>query len=324
MRRCATVSVLTASISLAILAGCGTRSILVPVTRHADINLAAADTVLVLPAGTPDRHPFSIAVASRIDSLLPVLLSSVSPVVIRAETRATPPRMFTADGDVSRRSLRWWSALYPGELMLVTDILHGRYHEMITAAAIRSTRTPGSVKNVRQGRADALCRVVLLDTRRERVLFDDTLHTTVSSETHAADSIPPPLDERDLANTAARELATHIHDASHPVSDHDVVTFLVDDDYPEIDIAIRYAEEGRWPLAADVLRTLTADTERTAHADIVWYDLGLVLRYMERFKDALDALDRAIAIRDRGRYRHARAAVLESEHAFLERLQRTR
>lgn len=324
MRRRVTVFLLAATTALTTMNGCGTRSILVPVTRHADIDLAMADTLLVLPAGTPDRNPFSMAVAARLDSLLPALLSTVAPVVIRAESHSVPPRMFTADGEVSRRSLRWWSGTTAGDLMLVTDILQGRYHELVTPAEIRSTRTPGSVKNVRQGRAEALCRVVVIDARREQVLFDDTLRAATAGETHAADSIPPPLDDRDLANALAWDFATHIHESSQSVPDHEVVTFLVDDDYPEIDAAIIQAESGRWAHAARLLRALTDDAARRGNADIIWYDLGVVLRYMEQFQEALDAFDRAISIRDRSRYRHARAALLESEHAYLERLRRSR
>jgi lipoprotein NlpI len=67
---------------------------------------------------------------------------------------------------------------------------------------------------------------------------------------------------------------------------------------------------------------LTRTLDGREDADIVWYDLGLVLQYSENFKAALEAFDRAIALRDRSRYRHARTALLGIEDKYLERMKR--
>jgi hypothetical protein len=314
--------ILAAAVLLTGMTGCGTRSILVPVTRSADIHLHAADTALILPSLAADGSAFSHIIADRIDSLLPVLLPWGQQVVIAADWIPGAPSLFTPDGQVSRRSLRWWTSRYTGGTLLACDVTSSRFNEEVTVAPIQSTRTPGSVKQVRQGRAEAVCRIVLVDMRRELLLFDDSLIVADSRETHASDETPPPLDVAEIAEALARRIAERIADASHPVRDRDVVTFLVDDDYPEIDAAIGYAEEGRWKMAAGVLRRLAAESAGQENEDIVWYDLGLVLQYDENFKEALAAFDRAIAIRDRSRYRHARATLLGIEEEFLERLRR--
>lgn len=322
MRPRASAFILTVSALLTVMTGCGTRSILVPVTRHADINLHAADTALVLPSAALDGSELSLFTAAHLDSLLRVMLDDGDQVIIMGEAGQNAPRLFTTAGSVSRRSLRWWSAKYATGLLLSCEITHSRFNEHVTGAEIQSTRAPGSVKNVRQGRAEATCRVVLVDAHRELLLFDDTLNVSTSGETHATDAEPPQLDTDDFAAALARQIAERITDAAHPIRDRDVLTFLVDDDFPDIDVAITYAEEGRWKMAADVLRRLTGTLEGHEDADIVWYDLGLVLQYSENFKAALEAFDRAIALRDRSRYRHARAALLRGEEQYLERVKR--
>lgn len=324
MKRRATLFLLAALALLTGMTGCGTRSILVPVTRPADIDLRGADTILVLPTLAADGRVFTRSVAAEIDSVLPRRMTEQGRLILSGKPEAGAPSMFTAAGSVSRRALRWWTQRHGGELLLHCAVADSRLHEETAAAEIQSTITPGSVKYVRQGRAEARCRIVLVDVRRELLLFDDTLHVFARDETHATDEDPPPLDPHAFAMTLAGDIAGRFAEAARPVRDRDVVTFLVDDDFPEIDAAITYAEEGRWNLAAEVLQRLAEKAGDAEDADIVWYDLGLVHQYDGNFKDGLAAFDRAIAIRDRSRYRHARAELLRIEAAFLDRLERER
>ena len=317
-------ALLLATSLLATLPGCGTRSILVPVTRHADIDLRGADTLLVLPTRPVVSTTFTRAIAERLDSLLLVYLPEHVGMVRAAPPLTGAPSVFAPGGSVSRRSLRWWKEQASPELLLHVAIADGRLTEEVAAAEIQSTRAPGSVKFVRQGRAEAHTRIVLVDARRERLLFDDTLDVYTRHETHATDNEPAPLDEEHFAHALAEDIARRIADAAHPVRDRDVVTFLVDDAFPEIDAAIAFAEAGRWKQAATVLRRLADEKETHEDADIIWFDLGLVLQYDEQFKDALAAFDRAIALRDKGRYRQARLELLRRENAYLDRLERGR
>lgn len=315
---------LLAVVLLATLLGCGTRSILVPVTRHADIDLRNADTLSILPSYVATPSAFTLAITEHLDSLLPVLLSRHAGTVLPVMHLSGAPAVLAEGGSISRRSLRWWKERTEGGLLLGVAIADGRLAEEVAAAEIQSTRAPGSVKYVRQGRAEAHGRIVLIDARREMLLFDDTLHVSARDETHATDGDPPPLDDNRFAFALAQDIARRIAEAAHPVRDRDVVTFLVDDAFPEIDAAIAHAEAGRWKQASAVLRRLAEERETHEDADIIWYDLGLVLQYDEQFKDALAAFDRALALRDKGRYRQARAELLRRENAYLDRLERGR
>ncbi|MBR9975299.1 MAG: tetratricopeptide repeat protein [Bacteroidetes bacterium] len=319
------ISLLLAAATLLVsMTGCGTRSILVPVTRYADIDLRGVDTLLVLPSVAANPTFFTRLIAERLDSLLPARLAEYVPHVVAVNRLPGAPSIFASGGNVSRRSLRWWKERGVVGLLLHVAIADGRLSEQVAAAEIQSTRSPGSVKYVRQGRAEALSRIVFVDARRERLLFDDTLRVQARDEQHATDSDPPPLEEHLFAEALARDIAGRIADATHPVQDSDVVTFLVDDAYPEINTAIVHAEAGRWKQAVVVLRRLAETRGEEKDADIIWYDLGLVLQYNENFKDALAAFDRAIALRNKGRYRQARAELLQRESEYLDRIESDR
>ncbi|MFA6232989.1 MAG: tetratricopeptide repeat protein [Bacteroidota bacterium] len=311
------VFIIAATALLIAATGCGTRSILVPVTRPADITIHFADTALIPPTETADNNPLSRAIASRLDSLLPAMLFTGDQVILSGGETGGTPLLFQTEGIISRRALRWWSSHHAAGVLLGCQIVRSRLTEEITNAAIQSTRDPGSSKVVRQGRAEAVCRVLLIDLHKENILFDDTLAVSATNETHAANAEPPLLETSVVVDNLAQQIVSIIVNASHPVRDREVVTFLIDGSYPEIETAIVYAEEGRWKLASKLLRRLVDESTGRDNADLLWYDLGLSLQYQQNFKAALEAFDRAIEIRDRSRYRHARATLLRVEEEYL-------
>ncbi len=324
MIRRAMVTLLAAAALLTGTTGCGTRSILVPVTRPARIDIHRGSSALLIPTETADPQPFTDEIAVKLDSLLPIFLADDALRLHRGDWSPDVPPILAREGSVSRRTIRWWSARQPADVLLGCYLIRGRMTEQVASAEIQSSRNPGSEKRVRQGRAEATCRIILVDLSRESLLFDDTLAVSATHETHATDAAPPELDASVFSTDIARQIATTIEDAAHPVHDRDVVTFLVDDDIPGIDAAIVYAEEGHWDRAAGLLRSLADSADGKEDEDILWYDLGLALQYQRNFKDALAAFDRAIALRDRSRYKHARDALLRIEAEYIDDIRQQR
>jgi tetratricopeptide (TPR) repeat protein len=310
MVRRAAIWILAAAALLTGSTGCGTRTIIVPLNRPARINLHATGAVILPPTEAADGTPLSREIAVHLDALLPALLSDSALHIRSFGGDVSVPRLFTTDGGISRKALQWWNTADDAALMLVCIIVRGDITEQV-ATATRYSEEHGQgkwdEKEVRREFAQASCRVFLIDLRREALLLDDTLS---DSGLYTG------------AQNIARRFATAIADASRPIRLRNVVTFLVDDAYPEIETAIAHAEEGRWHIATRLLQRLAAEAEGRENADVIWYDLGMSLQYERDFQGALHAFDRAIAIRDRGRYRHARAALLQAEEEYLDDLQR--
>lgn len=310
MVRRAAIWILAAAALLTGSTGCGTRTILVPVAYPARMNLHAADGLILPPTEAADETPFSREIAAHLDLLLPALLADSARIIRTVGKNVSVPPLISADGGISRQTLQWWNTAYDARFMLACIIVRSRITEEV-ATGTRYTRQDSEVRSdeveLRRDLGEAMCRIFLIDLDRETLLLDDTLSASILYPT---------------AGDIARQFATAIADASRPVRERNVVTFLVEDAYPEIETAIAYAEEGRWQLATRLLQRLAADAEGRRNADVIWYDLGLSLQYERNFQGALQAFDRAIAIRDRGRYRHARAALLQAEEEYLDDLQR--
>ncbi|PLX26762.1 MAG: hypothetical protein C0600_10650 [Ignavibacteria bacterium] len=309
--------------ALLLAGGCGTRSIVVPVTRPAVIDLQSFERI-VLP---------SVRIPSTADSLTIQFGQTFDDLLIRvlgtqegtAFLKLPPESSFPLETDRGRVSLTAaaeMARLGQARCVLSCEVLNASYTEQRLEAEIKSSRTPGSLRRVRQGRASATCRLLVIDVQREVVAFADTLRVTSEHETHAINEEPAPLRRSDFIEDMAHRLAENIAEAARPIEDIEVVTFLVDDAYPEIDTAIVLAESGRWDAAASLLFGLTMQAKVVENADIVWYDLGLVLQYQKDFKGALDAFEQAIAINDRSRYRRAVELLLHAEGQYLEALQR--
>lgn len=317
-------SILRILVTLVLLmGGCGTRSIVVPVTRPALIDLHSYDRVVLPAVRIPDAaDSLTTQFGQTLDDLLVRVLGAEEGTAFLKLPPASSLPLVTDHGTVSLTAATEMARLGQARSVLSCEVLAVSYVEQRLEAEIKSSRTPGSRRHVRQGKADASCRLLVVDVRRETITFADTLHVSSEHETRAINEDPPPLRRLDFIEDMAHRLAEDIAEAARPIRDREVVTFLIDDAFPEIDAAIVHAETGRWDSAASLLYDLTMRAKVMENADIVWYDLGLVLQYQKDFKGALDAFEQAIAIRDRSRYRRAVELLLHAEGQYLETIRR--
>jgi tetratricopeptide (TPR) repeat protein len=310
---------------LAFTSSCGTRSIVVPVTRPALIDLHSCERIVLPPVHVSTvNNQIAKLLGEKLDAVLVhILAAQDGPAFLKLPQSNAMP-LITQRGTVALSTAKELAVLGQARCVLYCEITEATYHEEILQAAMQSSKDPVSVKRIRQGRSSATCRILVIDIVQETVTFADTLRTTAAHETHAVDQDPPALRREDFLEDMARRLAEDIAAASRPFDDREVVTFLVDDAYPEIDTAIVHAERGLWQKAASLLYDLTQRTNVSENVDILWYDLGLVLQYQQDFKGALDAFENAVAIRDCSRYRRAVESLLQLEGRYLESIRQHR
>ncbi|MBN1449337.1 MAG: tetratricopeptide repeat protein [Bacteroidetes bacterium] len=301
-------------------AGCGTRSIVVPVTHPASIDVHACGRVAVTRVQVEDgRDPLSPLIRNEAHAaLLPMLQDGA--VAEFVSVTDGPEPIVTPRGTLSLTAVADAAAAVDAACVLYCAVLESRYQEDVLQAEIRSSRNPGAEKRVRKGKASAAFRILVIDARYGEVTFADTLRLDVSHESHAVDEDPPQLDRAVFAHDLARRFASLVAEAVRPSEDHQVVTFLVDDAWPALEQAVLLAEQGRWQQAASIIRGLLDENDVTENRDILWYDLGLTLQYQQDFRAAKQAFDRALELHDRSRYHHAIDALLRMEDEYLERL----
>ena len=304
-----------------LLTSCGTRTIVVPVTRPASIDIHGCDRIALLPveiAGGAD--PLSPLVREELDAMLLPMLTEVGEAeFVPAAADPTAP-LITARGSLALSVAEEAGRAVNARCILACSILESAYHEDVLQAEIISNRDPGGTKFVREGKATSRFRVLLVDLGRREVTFSDTLQLQSSHETDAVNEQPPALDRSAPARDLARRFASMLAEGLRSHEDRQVVTFLVDDTWPALERVVRLAEQGQWPQAAEVIRGLLDDESVDGKRDILWYDLGITLQYQQDFHGAQAAFERALELRDRPRYHHALDALHRMEDEYLRHL----
>lgn len=320
----------------AALTGCGTRSIVVPVTRPALIDVHRCERVLILPcdiskfrntnsvrdglgSGARWFDPRDIAVT--IDQALPAALAATGQTEYLSDTSISIAGLLGTPGKVSGELLRTLTQRYDASCILAVQLLEARYNESILTAPIQSAyASNNSEKRVRMARGSLVVGMLLIDAVEGRVDFADSIRCDVSRETHSTDRDPPDIDLEDTQWLLVQQAALRIAEATQPLRDREIVTFLVDDDYPEIPGAIEHAELGRWTDAAALLDSAVSRVGEREGSDKLWYNLGIVRQYAGNFFGAKEAFETARRISDSARYRAAIERLLRAEEEDLERV----
>ncbi|MDT8323964.1 MAG: tetratricopeptide repeat protein [Bacteroidota bacterium] len=301
--------------------GCGTRSIVVPVHRPAAVDLHGCTRVAVAVPFAPQPDSLSVLLQHRLDAQLVTVLAD-TPETEFVRTPRASAGVLTVHGTVALREAAGLARSANAECLLLLEVMETSYREEILDASIRSMRDPERVKRVRQGRANATCRIMLIDVAEGKIPFVENMSVESRHETHSVEQDPPALITAVFAEDLARQIVEAMRSATRPVTDRELVTFLVDGDYPLIETAIQHAEEGRWTDASTLLRRMIDEDGDRENADILWYDLGLTLQYQQNFSGALEAFRRALALRQRSRYHRAVENLLRAEQEYLDALER--
>jgi hypothetical protein len=317
------------------ITGCGTRSIVVPVTRPALIDVHRCDRVLVLPCDvsklrkehsvrdglvSDERWFATRSLAAGIDQALPAALAATGQTEYISDSSISVTGFLGTPGKVSGELLRALRERYDASCILAVQLLDARYNESILTAPIQSAyASNNSEKRVRMARGSLVLGVLLIDAVEGRVDFADSIRSDISRETHSTDRDPPYIDLEDTQWLLVNQAVLRIAESTQPLRDREIVTFLVDDDYPVIPGAIEYAELGRWKEAEAVLDSAVSRVTEERGSDILWYNLGLVRQYAGNFSAAKAAFETARRIADSGRYRAAIERLLRAEQEYLER-----
>ncbi len=319
---------------LTALAGCGTRSIIVPVTRPAAIDVHRCSRVLIASIDTSMARVTSMApvlpghsvdsftaggIAKDLNTALPAALTNTGQAEWVAGPAVSGRGLFRTTGKISGEFVQQLRREYGVSCVLAVTLREARYDESMLSATIQSTVTPGSEKRVRQARASLVIDILLIDAIEGRVAFADSMRSDLSRETRASDQEPPEMDIADMQWMLVNQAAMRIAEATQPLPDREIVTFLLDDDVPAIEHAIGMAELGRWPSAVAVLDSVAAEAGEREGSDVIWYNLGLARQYAGNFSAAMKAFETALRIKESGRYRAAIERLLQAEEEYLER-----
>ncbi|MGE3172054.1 MAG: hypothetical protein AB7O97_05460 [Planctomycetota bacterium] len=284
----------------ALLAGCATHGIRVPVMRPAPVNLVQFERVAVDRFEGDGCEPFSDELAEALGAAEnPLNGRTAFQVLHRAQIdRAIDDlrgrRSDAADQEMMELLQRWRTA----QIVLsgfVED--HGVQEEIVDELVKARDGTQHPVR-VRRTAARVCVQLRATDFDGGRVFDEVQLRGAASAQTRAEDGEPAPIDPiRLLAAARAQAVQSYLQ----RVLPHRVyveVALYTDGDVPDLQVGNGYAEAGNWPLAAESYRrALDAMTGELAEVRYkALFNLGVAHEFLDQFDDARKSLQEAYAI----------------------------
>jgi len=294
------------------LVGCGTTTILVPVTRPAEINLKAFHKIAVGEIeGTGG--------ADLADDLTQALFGSGRFDVL--DRRRFDEILREHDLSLSGY-LDEATAVKVGKLVGAAVLVRGRlsvykYEEKLEQVESVDKKGIRHVLNTRIGRANASAYLQLTDLTTGRIHTAKRFDRVAEHRATGYDRPPDEIDPDRLLTEARTMVVADFMKKIAPYTEMVRVTLLKDSDIPELEEGMSWAKRGEWERAAEIFKSAT---RQYPHSDKAFYNLGVALQYSYLFPEAVEALQKAYQINPDKRYQEEIANVRSME-AEQKRLQ---
>ena len=295
-----------------VLAGCGTTTILVPVTRPAEINLKNFNKIAV--GEIEGRGGADLA-----DDLTDALVSSGRFEVL--DRRHLDEILCEHDLSLSGY-IDEATAVKVGKLVGAAVLVGGRvsvykYEEKIERVETVDKKGIRHVSNTRVGRANISANLQLTNLTTGRILTAKRFDRVAERRTYGYDRPPDEIDHDRLLAEARAIVVTDFMKKIAPYKEMVRVKLLKDSDIPALEEGINWAKRGEWERAAEVFKSATKEYPRS---DKAFYNLGVALEYSYLFPEAVEALRQAYEINPDEQYQDEIANVRRME-AEQKRLQ---
>jgi tetratricopeptide (TPR) repeat protein len=281
-----------------VLAGCGVTSIMVPVTRPAEINLGKVKRIAI---GTIQGELGGEVEDDLISRLLEI---DSFEVLDRANIDQILRELRLSSSDLIDEK----SALKMGQLLGVAALVTGRVSEYKYDEATVQGKPYTDKQNVthtpytREGRASVTVNFRITDLSTGKFLYAKALSAYEAGKTQAVDSRPVPIDGDQLLKMARRKVVGQFIKKIAPHREYVNVILLSDSDLPMLESGIALAKAGDWDGAIGIFREATERYNGTPIVHKAFYNLGVAYEYSARFPEAMEALRKAYQLERDSRY----------------------
>jgi len=300
------------TLSLSLLIGCGSTSMLVPVTRPAEINLKGYNKIAV---GTiTGRAGQDLA-----DDLLNALVNSGRFEVLDRQhlNDLLREQDLTRAGYADSVHGGKVGGLVGAAVMVAGRVTIYKYEEKMKRDPSVDKNGHKHVSNTRYGTATISSNLQLTNIATGRVITSKRFDRTAEAKTYGHDREPDRIDPDGLLASAREIVASDFMKKIAPYREMVRVSLLKDSDIPEFEEGIGLAERGEWERAAEVFKSVTVTHPGS---DKAFYNFGVALEYAYLFPEALEALQKAYRLNADDDYQKEMSNVrrMESEQKRLE------
>lgn len=292
-----------------LLNACGTKTVLMTVTRPAEINLKNYQKIalgdFVNARGQTDQHALDLR-----DAFTNQLINTKRFEVVdrQALGRILEEQKLAISGLIDESS-----APQIGKLLGASALIFGRITQDQFKEEVKQTGTYKDKKGKQHKRFKRYASYTLgvnlkiVDVQSGKILISKELKSIQKAEATAVDKRPARIDKQNLYQKCLADISTQFRHMIAPYKVTVKAQFLVDDKVPATKRAVAFFKADEWEKGLQVLKkALNRPIHDKKLKAKVYYDLGLAQMYLGRHEEAIQNLTRALELKpNESRYQKA-------------------
>jgi len=284
---------------LIFLVGCATTSMMITVTRPAEINLKGFDKIaigdIVDPSGNVSKHSKDIS-----DEITTTLFTSGKYEVLdRAHIdNVIKEHKLGMSGLVDENTASELGKFIGAAVLVFGRIQTDKYDEETSKGKPWTDKQGKSHQSYyREGVYSLSVNLKVVDILTSKILAIKTLSTGYKKSTSADNTYAPEIDKNPLYRSCVNDISGQFMRLVAPYDVQVKATFQTDKMLPEVDQAITQFKIGEWDEGLALLEKSTHKTglEPKVQAK-AYYDLGLAQLYTSKYDDALNNFKKAMSL----------------------------
>ncbi len=276
--------------ALFLITGCPPPSVLVPVTRPAEINLRGINKIIVGDiTGTGGQE-----IADLLTSEL--FKSGKFEVLERANLdKIMKEHSINLSGAVDEKTAAEMGKLIGASTLILGNVSQYKYDQKMTYSEWKDKEDKSHRTYTKTGTARVIATFRVVGLTTGKMLAVKTVEKEVTRQTRADDGEPEDPHKDEAMRTTVNETVAAFIKTIAPYTDYVNIVFApLDKNLPELERGINFAKAGRW---GDALKEFKTAAEKSPTHDGAWYNLGLAYEYSYMFKEAEDSFNEANKIK---------------------------
>lgn len=282
--------------ALALLAGCGTVTVRVPVMRPAEINMAPYRSVGLGEIKQRGQNYGSTLVANLVEQAL--LETGRFQVVDRQHMDKVMQELRLSASDLAdpKNAARLGQTVTAGAL--VFGDVEDRYSETPKEDTYQDKEGKRHVNYSLRGEALVRASFKVIDVSTGRLIITKTYEERRDDTNRSTDKRPDPIDKERLFSAARQAVVERFMKAIAPHKEYVAARFEKDGDIPQLEGGIGWAQRGEWQKAQDAFQAAiqAAENNPKIKSDTLakgYWDLGLAYEYAGDYDKAVKMIEKA-------------------------------
>ncbi len=295
-------TIFSALLMTIIAVACSSSSILIPVTRPAEINLKGFDKIAIGEIRGRGSRQLS-------DELTIALFESQKFEVLDRQhlDRVLAEHKLSLSGLMDESTAVKMGQLIGTAALIFGNITEYDYSEQLKHKDDTDKKSGKTTRRYeRKGTAKVTATLQVVDLSTGKIIAISKLDKAKSASKRSSGQKPAKIDRNRLFSQCRENIVQRFMRKIAPYTEKVSVSFATDDKMPELKQGYNMAKIGNWQAATESFQAAVAKYKYgKVPVDKAYYDLGLAYMYTDRFDEARQNFKMAYKIRAEGKYERA-------------------